>query len=153
MKNDLTSIFKNVELPLEGLRCFSRSNGHIKHIKYAELYIKLYNWTRAEGNITDPIHNTTYYVYDYPNPRVLLLAYRDLIRSIFIFKDELVEQAIKNIDKGLKAFSATYYSRSIPIVTAHIRRTDYQGHLMYLFKMKTLGDWYFKNAFQFYRER
>ena len=153
MKNDLTRIFKNVEIPLERLRCFSRPKEEIKDIGYTNLYMKLYNWTQAEGNITNPIHNTTYHVYDYPNPRPLLLAYRDLLRSKFIFKDELVVQAIRNIDEGLKAFNATYYVRNIPIVTVHVRRTDYLAHLMYLFKMKPLGDWYFKNAFQFYRER
>ena len=152
MKNKLTSIFKNVELPLEKLQCFSRLKGQ-KHIRYAELYMKLYNWTQAEGNITNPIHNATYYVNDYPNPRPLMLAYRDLIRSLFILKNELVKQAIRNIDKGLKAFNATYYTRNIPIVTVHVRRTDYLRHLMYFFKMKPLGDLYFKNAFQFYRER
>ncbi|KAK8376242.1 hypothetical protein O3P69_008740 [Scylla paramamosain] len=107
----------------------------------------------VDNNIKEQLLNASYYVFNNPGPRSLLMAHRDLIRSLLTFRDEIVNKAIENIDQALSSFNATYRQRNFPVVTVHVRRTDYTGYIKGKFKLTQLDELYFERAFEFYKER
>ncbi|MPC83715.1 Galactoside 2-alpha-L-fucosyltransferase 1 [Portunus trituberculatus] len=107
----------------------------------------------TDNNIREPLLNASYYVRNNPGPRSLLMAHRDLIRSLLVFREEIVNQAIDNINQALSTFNATYHRRSFSVVTVHVRRTDYTGYIGRKFNLMQLDELYFKKAFEFYKER
>lgn len=158
MSNSLGKIFKNIDLPIHDGSCFTK---RMKFIKYDNLFKKLYTAasrasvnTRNKNFITEPLLNgSSYYVYDYPHPRKLIFAHRDLFRSLFKLRYSVVRNAIQNIDKALKPFNATYYKRNFNIVTVHVRRTDFTGFIRKAFNMTQVDKLYFTRAFQFFKKR
>ena len=152
----LDKIFKNIAIPLKEPACFV---GDAKKISYMGLYDKLYRaavrvWTNTTSNlITKPLLDTSYHIYDHPAPRDLFLPHRKLIHTLLKFRDEIIENAVRNINNALRSFNATYHQRTFPIVTVHVRRTDYQYHMKYMFNLTQLDKVYYTNAFEFYKKR
>ncbi|KAK8375315.1 hypothetical protein O3P69_008294 [Scylla paramamosain] len=107
----------------------------------------------VDNNIKEQLLNASYYVFDNPAPRSILMAHRDLIRSLLTFRDEIVNKAIENIDQALSLFNATYRQRNFPVVTVHVRRTDYTGYIKRNYNLTQLDELYFERAFEFYKER
>ena len=146
MKDWLGRYMKNIVLPLQDSICFTNRT---ESIKYDTMYMKLYkaalraNTNAVDNTVIEPLINVSYYVYNNPGPRGLLMAHRDLVRSLFTFRDEVVKQAVHNIDEALKAFNVAYYNRNFSVVTVHVRR----------FKLTQLDDFYFRGAFAFYKTR
>lgn len=156
MFTELNTSFANIVMPHKKQGCFV---GNPKGISYMGLYDKLYKaaaqvWTNTTSNlITESLLDDSYYVGDYPEPRDLFLEHRKLLHSIFKFRDEVKENAIQNINNALQRFNATYHKRNFPIVTVHVRRTDYKRHMKIIHNLTQLGTLYFTNAFEFYKKR
>ncbi|XP_063852854.1 galactoside alpha-(1,2)-fucosyltransferase 1-like isoform X1 [Scylla paramamosain] len=156
MHATLDKFFKSIVMPVRKPSCFV---GKVKSISYMDLYDKLYRaearaWTNTTSSvIIEPLLDTSYHVYDFPEPRDLFLEHRKLIHTLFKFRDEVMKNAVQNINNALKSFNATYHQRDFPIVTVHVRRTDYEGHLKMLYKLTQLGKLYYTNAFEFYKKR
>ncbi|XP_045108933.1 galactoside alpha-(1,2)-fucosyltransferase 2-like isoform X2 [Portunus trituberculatus] len=156
MYTTLDKIFKNIVTPVKKPACFV---GKPKGISYMGLYDKLYRTAAqvlsntSSSFIPEPLLNTSYHIYDYPRPQDLLLEHRKLIQSLFKFRDEVMENAILNINNALRSFNATYHHRDFPIVTVHVRRTDYEKHMKNLFNLTQLNKHYYTNAFKFYKKR
>ncbi|MPC60295.1 Galactoside 2-alpha-L-fucosyltransferase 1 [Portunus trituberculatus] len=156
MHTTLDKIFKNIDIPVKKPDCFV---GKAKSTTYKSLYDKLYRAEATAQNtiisniITEPLLDTPYHIYSYAAPRDLLLEYRKLIHSLFIFRDEVRQNAIRNIDTALRSFNATYHHRDFPIVTVHVRRTDYTKHLKNRINLTQLDKVYYTNAFEFYKKR
>lgn len=155
MHDYLGTIFKNITLPVQNT-CFTNQT---ENVKFVTIYMKLYmaaSQARAraiDNNIREPLINTSYYVSNNPGPRSLLMAHRDLIRSLLVFQDYIINKAIDNINQALSPFNATYHRRSFSVVTVHARRTDYTGYIKGKFNLAQLDELYFNNAFEFYKER
>ncbi|XP_045112462.1 monocarboxylate transporter 2-like isoform X2 [Portunus trituberculatus] len=155
MHDYLSTIFKNITLPAQNT-CFTNQT---EKVKFVTVYMELYtaaSQARAkatDNNIREPLLNASYYVRNNPGPRSLLMAHRDLIRSLLVFREEIVNQAIDNINQALSTFNATYHRRSFSVVTVHVRRTDYTGYIGRKFNLMQLDELYFKKAFEFYKER
>ncbi|XP_045109658.1 galactoside 2-alpha-L-fucosyltransferase SEC1-like [Portunus trituberculatus] len=156
MYTTLDKIFKNITLPIKKLGCFKHKP---KEITYLELYDKLYRTAAqvrsntSSNLITEPLLKTSYHIKDYPGPRDLFLEHRKLIQSLFKFRDKVLENATRNINNALKSFNATYHQRDFPIVTVHVRRTDYTRHLKNRMNLTQLDKLYYNNAFEFYKKR
>ncbi|KAK8379531.1 hypothetical protein O3P69_019457 [Scylla paramamosain] len=156
MHATLDKFFKNIVMPIKNPSCFV---GKAKSISYMDLYDKLYRaaaqaWTNTTSSvIKERLLDTSYHVYDYPGPRDLFLEHRKLIHTLFKFRDEVMKNAVQNINNALMSFNATYHQRDFPIVTVHVRRTDYEGHMKMLFNLTQLGKLYYTNAFEFYKKR
>ncbi|XP_063852859.1 galactoside alpha-(1,2)-fucosyltransferase 1-like isoform X2 [Scylla paramamosain] len=156
MHATLDKFFKNIVMPIKNPSCFM---GKAKSISYMDLYDKLYRaaaqaWTNTTSSvIKEPLLDTSYHVYDYPGPRDLFLEHRKLTHTLFKFRDEVMKNAVQNINNALMSFNATYHQRDFPIVTVHVRRTDYEGHMKMLFNLTQLGKLYYTNAFEFYKKR
>lgn len=157
MKAAFSNIIKEIVLPMENAFCF---NNTTESIGYAAMYMKLYEAasqakTNAIDNnlIVEPLLNSSYYVSNAAAPRSLLMAHRDLVRSLFRFQDKIVQQAIDNINEALTPFNGTYHGRNFSIVTVHVRRTDYTGYIKGKFNLTQLDELYFTRAFKFYKTR
>ncbi|XP_063852770.1 galactoside alpha-(1,2)-fucosyltransferase 1-like isoform X2 [Scylla paramamosain] len=156
MHENLNKIFKNIVVPVTNTSCFL---GNTKSHSFMQLYDKLYRaaarvWTNSTSNIiTEPLLDDIYYVSDYPEPRDLFLEHRKLIHTLFKFRDEVMKNAVQNINNALRSFNATYHQRDFPIVTVHVRRTDYERHLKIIHNLTQLGKLYYTNAFEFYKKR
>ncbi|MPC65421.1 Galactoside 2-alpha-L-fucosyltransferase 1 [Portunus trituberculatus] len=156
MHTTLDKIFKNIDIPVKKPDCFV---GDARGTTYTSLYDKLYRAEATAQNtitsniIIESLLDTPYHIYNFPAPRDLLLEHRNLIHSLFNFRDEVKQNAIRNIDNVLRSFNATYHHRDFPIVTVHVRRTDYERHLKNRFNLTQLDKLYFINAFEFYKKR
>lgn len=157
MQNNLQGVMKDISLPTHEAGCFPSNT---TNLRYDAMYMKLYTaakearlGTTNKNLITTPLLNQSYYVFNNPGPRALLMDHRDLLRSILRFKDEIISKAIGNIDKAIKPYNATYYRRDFPIVTVHVRRSDYTGYIRGKYNLTQLDEVYFKRAFDFYKER
>ncbi|XP_063853060.1 galactoside alpha-(1,2)-fucosyltransferase 1-like isoform X2 [Scylla paramamosain] len=156
MHATLDIFFKNIVTPVKNPSCFV---GKAKRISYMGLYDKLYRaaaraWINTNSSvIIEPLLDTSYHIHDFPEPRDLFLEHRKLIHTLFKFRDEVMKNAVQNINNALKSFNATYHQRDFPIVTVHVRRTDYEKHMKKLFNLTQLGKLYYTNAFEFYKKR
>ncbi|XP_050722693.1 galactoside alpha-(1,2)-fucosyltransferase 1-like [Eriocheir sinensis] len=157
MQSNLRGVMKDISLPAHEAGCFPSNT---TNLRYDAMYMKLYTaakearlGTTNKNLITTPLLNQSYYVFNNPGPRALLMDHRDLLRSILRFKDEVISKAIGNIDKAIKPYNATYYRRDFPIVTVHVRRSDYTGYIRGKFNLTQLDEVYFKRAFDFYKKR
>lgn len=157
MRSNLQRVMKDIFLPTHESGCFPSST---TNLTYEAMLMKLYTAAKEarlrvtdKNLITTPLLNQSYYLFDYPAPRDLLMDHRDLVRSILRFKDEVISKAIGNIDKAIKPYNATYYRRDFPIVTVHFRRSDYTDYIKMQYNMTQLDEVYFKRAFDFYKKR
>ncbi|XP_045582891.2 galactoside alpha-(1,2)-fucosyltransferase 1 [Procambarus clarkii] len=156
MKAKLSQAFRNITLPIQDSKCFT---GHTKSTSYNNIYRMLYTAAKetimnTTKNLTvKPLLKNSYYAFDHPCPKHLIMAYRDKARQVFTFRDEVLNRAEDNINKALQTVNASYTRKDVTLITVHVRRGDYAQYIKKHFKMTLLDEVYFKQAFDYFRNR
>ncbi|XP_066970297.1 galactoside alpha-(1,2)-fucosyltransferase 2-like [Macrobrachium rosenbergii] len=153
MKSTLSLYFKNISLPVQDFKCFTRNT---KRIMYDNLYNMLHtkaleHFKRRDKGANMNLLNESYYIFHHPCPREVITAHRSLVRKVLTFQDDIMKKAKRNIKKALKYKNRSWHNSTL--VTVHVRRRDYTRYIMKHYNLTQLDEVYFQRAFNFFRKR
>ncbi|XP_071531140.1 uncharacterized protein [Panulirus ornatus] len=156
MNTTMSLILENVTLPVQDPSCFTKDT---KRIFYHDLYRMLYQVAqdaRARSTqevVTDPLLKRSYYVFNHPCPRDLIMAHRGLVRRLLTFKEELLQRARDSINQALRRLNKKYKREQVTLITVHVRRGDYTNYIRTHYNLTQLDEVYFNRAFDYYRRK
>ena len=152
MKSTLSLFFNDISLPVQDFKCFTKQT---RRIMYNDLYFMLHSKAlqiTERGDVFNPnLLDDSYYIFHHPCPRELITEYRDLVRKVLSFKNDILIKAKRNINRALRYINRTW--RNSTLVTVHVRRRDYTRYLMKHYNLSQLNEVYFERAFNYYRNK
>ncbi|XP_064092505.1 galactoside alpha-(1,2)-fucosyltransferase 2-like [Macrobrachium nipponense] len=153
MKSTLSLFFKNISLPVQDFKCFTRNT---KRIMYDDLYNMLHtealeHFKRRDKGANMNLLNESYYIFHHPCPRDVITAHRSLVREVLTFQDDVMKRAKRNVKRALKYKNRSWHNSTL--VTVHVRRRDYTRYMMKHYNLTQLDEVYFQRAFNFFRKR
>ncbi|XP_068211164.1 galactoside alpha-(1,2)-fucosyltransferase 1-like [Palaemon carinicauda] len=151
MKTILSQFFKNIPLPVQDFKCFTRKT---KRIMYDDLYKTLHTKAVEHAKELDKAVNLnllkeSYYIFHHPCPREVITAHRNLMHEVLAFHDDVRNKAKRSIKKALRYINRSWENSTL--VTVHVRRRDYTQYIKKHYNLTQLDEVYFQRAFDFFR--
>ncbi|XP_063609357.1 galactoside 2-alpha-L-fucosyltransferase SEC1-like [Penaeus indicus] len=155
MKEVLSWYFVNVSLPIQDPECFTKDT---LRITFDDLYLLLQSRASSKssgigGVVRTRLMDRSYYIYHHPCPRDVIMAHRNLVRSVLAFKEEVLTQARSNLQEALHRIRWPFPRDNTTVVSVHVRRRDYTTYILKHYNLTQLDETYFRRAFQHFRDR